>query len=67
MEFTTEHYRTKIANVNSYIYVLGELIVLVVYYLSKNWQVLNWFIGIYSLVLLGIALYFKFIFVVFKK
>lgn len=53
MEFTTENFRTKIANLNSYIYVLGELIVLVVYYVSRNWHVLNWFIGLYSLFLFG--------------
>lgn len=53
MEFTTERYRTKIANLNSYIYVLGELIVLVVYYFSRNWHVLNWFVGLFSFIILG--------------
>lgn len=53
MEFTTERYRTKIANLNSYIYVLGELIVLAVYYVSRDWHVLNWFVGLYSLAILG--------------
>lgn len=58
MEFTTEKYRTKISNLNSYIYVMGELIVLVVYYVSRNWHILNWFIGIYSLLLLTLIYFF---------
>jgi MFS family permease len=51
MEFTTEKYRTYVANLNSYFYVLGELIVLFAYYINRNWHFLNWFIGVYSLIL----------------
>lgn len=58
MEFTTEKYKTKIANLNSYIYVVGELIVFLIYYVSRNWHVLNWFIGLYSLVILILTYYF---------
>ena len=58
MEFTTEKYRTKIANLNSYIYVLGELIVAIVYYFSRDWNILCWFIAFYSFVLLVLSYYF---------
>jgi MFS family permease len=57
-EFSTEKYRTIISNLNSYIYVGGELIALVVYYFSRNWHVLNWFIAIYSLLLLILTYFF---------
>lgn len=56
MEFTTDKYRTHIANLNSYIYIIGELIVLVVYYFSRDWHVLNWFIGLFSLIILLLSL-----------
>jgi MFS family permease len=58
LEFTTEEYHTKLANMNSYIYVMGELVVAVVYYFSRDWNVLCWFIGICSLALLVLAYYF---------
>lgn len=57
MEFTTEKYRTQIANLNSYIYVVGELIVFAVYYFSRDWHVLNWFIGIFSLIIFLLSFY----------
>ena len=37
---------------------MGELIVAVVYYFSRDWNILCWFIGVYSLVLLLLAYYF---------
>jgi MFS family permease len=52
MEFTTEKYKTKMANVISYMYVFGELLVLIVYYFSRNWHILHWFIGAFSFLLL---------------
>lgn len=55
MELTTDKYRVRLANLNSYCYVGGEVIVLVVYYYSRSWHVLNWFIGILSLVLLALS------------
>jgi MFS family permease len=59
MEFTTERYRTALANLNSYMYVGGELLVLVVFYFfGRNWHVLNWFIGITSLILLVISYFY---------
>ena len=58
LEFTTEKYHTKLANINSYIYVLGELIVAVVYYFSRDWNILCWFICVYSLALLILSYYF---------
>ena len=50
MELTTEKYNTSISNLNSYFYIIGELIVLVVYYFSQSWHLTNWFLGIFSLI-----------------
>ena len=44
LEFTSERYRNFIANVNSYIYVLGEFFVLAVYYFFPDWHVLSRYI-----------------------
>ena len=58
MELTTERYRTKLTNLNSYMYVGGELVVLVVYYYSRSWHVVNWFLGFTSLFLLVFSYFF---------
>jgi OCT family organic cation transporter-like MFS transporter 4/5 len=51
LEFTTEKYRTTFANYNAYLYIVGELLALIVYYLSRDWHVLNWFICCYAALL----------------
>jgi MFS family permease len=58
LELTTSKYRTTISNINSYIYVLGELNVMFGYYLTKNWHYLNWIIIVYSIVGLILAFIF---------
>ena len=60
MEFTTEEHKTKIANLNSFMYVLGELAVGLVYYYSRDWNVLCWCIAFYSLVLLIFSCHFMY-------
>ena len=42
LEFTTTKYSTHITNVYLYMYVLGELAVLVMAYFSRNWHIINW-------------------------
>ena len=41
LEFTTAKYSTHITNVNLYMYVLGELIILVIAYFTRNWHTIN--------------------------
>jgi MFS family permease len=55
MELTTERYRTNLANLNSYMYVCGELLVAIVYYYSRSWHFLNWFIAFTSLLVLVLS------------
>ena len=57
MEFTTEKHKTIFTNINSYFYIFGELLVLVVYYIFKSWHVLNWFLALNSFLLL-VLIYF---------
>ena len=58
LELTSSRYRTTFSNINSYIYVIGELNVMIGYYLFKNWHYLNYFIILYSLVALVLAYIF---------
>lgn len=51
IELTTDKYHTLFSNINIYFFVFGELLVLIVYYLSRSWQVANWFICFFSLAL----------------
>lgn len=58
VESTTERYRTKFANIVSYMYVLGQLFCLIVYYLTQSWHILNWSMAVFSLVMLVVAFFF---------
>lgn len=49
LELTTDKYHTLVSNVNLYFYVIGEIIVMLSYYLSKSWSVLSWVIALYSI------------------
>jgi len=49
LELTTDKYHTLVSNVNLYFYVVGEIIVLISYYLSKSWSILSWVIALYSI------------------
>ena len=52
IEFTTEDYHVIIGNVTSYLYIIGEILILIAYYISRNWIDTNWFISIFALVTL---------------
>jgi MFS family permease len=51
LELTTNKYHTIVSSVNLYFWVFGELIVLLVYYLTRDWYSLYWFIAIYSILI----------------
>ena len=52
IELTSEEYHQLFSNINVYFYVVGEVIIMSAYYLSRNWQITNYFLTIYSLVFL---------------
>jgi OCT family organic cation transporter-like MFS transporter 4/5 len=58
LEFTTEKYRTTFANFNAYLYIMGELLALVVYYFRRDWHVLNSFICFYAVLLFFLTYFF---------
>ena len=58
LELTSNAYKTKFSNVNSYIYVIGELNVMLGYYVTKNWHYLNCIIIAYSIIALILAVLF---------
>ena len=51
LELTVSRYNTIVSNVNLYLYVFGEILALIVAYLSKNWHIIDWFMAAYSFVI----------------
>lgn len=51
MELTTPVYNTLIANLNLYMYIFGELMLMVVAYFSRNWHTINIVNAAYSITL----------------
>jgi len=51
LELTVSRYNTIVSNVNLYLYVFGEILALIVAYLSKNWHTIDWFLAVYSFVI----------------
>jgi len=52
IEITSTKYSTIVSNVYLYLYVLGELVILVVAYFMRDWHNINWFTAGYSLFVL---------------
>lgn len=50
IELTTCRYHTLFTNVTIYFYVLGEILIMGVYYFTKNWIISNMFITVYAFV-----------------
>lgn len=50
-ELSPARYIISMSNLNMYAYVLGELVLLVISYFSRNWHPINWFIAVYALVI----------------
>ena len=48
LELTTDKYHTLVSNINLYFFVIGELILLLAYYITRSWYSLGWIISIYS-------------------
>ena len=60
LEITTNRYHVLFSNIMLYAYVLGEIFVLIVAYFSKDWKIINWFLTVYSFILIiPCALYLK--------
>jgi MFS family permease len=51
VEMTTEKYKTIATNANMFMYVVGELVVMIVYYFSRDWKVIYYFLAAYSVVI----------------
>ncbi|CAF0794157.1 unnamed protein product [Brachionus calyciflorus] len=58
MEITIPKFKTKMTNINSYWYISGELIVLIIAYVSRDWRLINWFICVYSFIVLILLIIF---------
>lgn len=50
VEFTSDDYHTLVANFILLAFVVGELVLLVVFYVTRNWIQTNWFISACTLV-----------------
>lgn len=58
IEYTSSEYSTLVSNINVYMCVFGELVTLVIAYFFRDWHVLNWTMGFYSIILIFITAYF---------
>ena len=57
IELTTKPYYTLVANINLYIYVLGEFVVLIIAYFSRDWQILMAVNAAYSVMILCVIIF----------
>ncbi len=58
LEITTSTYSTIVSTFNSYMYVFGELLVLMLGYFVRDWHEINWCVGSYSIgIIVLIALF----------
>lgn len=57
IELTTKPFYTLVANINLYIYVLGEFVVLIIAYFSRDWQVLMAVNASYSVMILCVIIF----------
>ena len=58
VEFTTDNHHTKVANLILLAFVLGEVFLLIVFYLTRNWILTNWFITVCTLLTCLIFIFF---------
>lgn len=52
IELTTDEYHTLFSNINIYMYILGEIIIMAVYYFSRDWKTVYWFVSAYGVAIL---------------
>lgn len=57
IEMTTSKYTTLVSNFNLYMYVVGELIILLVAYLTRSWHLINWIMAGFSVILVFLVLF----------
>jgi MFS family permease len=55
LEITSSKHSTLVSNVNLYLYVFGELLALIVAYLVQNWHTINYFLILYSIIIVLMA------------
>lgn len=58
LEITTDKYHTIVSNINLYFFVFGELILLLAYYVTRNWYSLGWIISSYSVLFASLVFLF---------
>jgi MFS family permease len=51
VEVTTEKYKTLVTNINMYMFVVGEFIVMIVFYFSRDWKATYYFLAAYCLII----------------
>ena len=49
IELTTDEYHTLFSNINIYLYIFGEIIIMTVYYFSREWKTVYWFVTAYGI------------------
>ena len=57
IEITTSKYSTMVSNLYLYMYVVGEILVLVFAYFFRNWHILSWAISGYSIIMIFIIVF----------
>jgi OCT family organic cation transporter-like MFS transporter 1 len=57
-EITPSKYIVVASNANWYFFVLGEIIVMLVSYATRNWHFINWFLAVYSLGMFILSYFF---------
>lgn len=57
-ELVSHDYHTLVSNFMIYFYIIGELVTLLVYYLTKSWIALNWFVSFYCTVVIFLFAFF---------
>ena len=57
-ELVSHDYHTLVSNFMIYFYIIGELVTLLVYYLTRSWVALNWFIVAYSTLVIFLFAFF---------
>jgi len=58
LELTTPKYSTIVSNNNLYFYILGEMIALLLGYFARDWHIIIWCVGAYSIIIVLIICFY---------
>ena len=58
LEITSARHNTQVSNLNVYFYVLGELVILIVSYLARDYHLINCFMIFFSLFIVFLLVFF---------